>query len=254
MGAVSRIEGPVFVNGEQSVVLRRETAKDAEEGWSVTRRPYREPISEEIFRSANSDWTPSTCLMAGNRVLMADGSTRNIEVVQPGQTVMTMSGPRLVERTETTTLGLTRRVIEIRGLDDEALLLSSDHPLWVSRRDKEGQRKEWWGTYNIHHVLYEMHTCVGLEFRELPFILNLDLPEQVAHASGWLHVRPVFHDLPPSTELFHLVVRDGFSFIAEGFPVLSHCRDQQGPASPWAGLDGGESLARTMKQLAPHIG
>ncbi|GAB3645226.1 hypothetical protein [Ramlibacter alkalitolerans] len=254
MGVISRIEGPVFIDGQQSVGLAREAAKDAEEGWSVTRRPYREPISNEMFRDTASDWSPSTCLLAGNRVLLADGSSKAIETIRAGETVMTMSGPKLVEKTEATTLGLTRRVLEIRGLGDEALFLSSDHPLWVSRRDKEGRRKEWWGTYNIHHVLYEMHNGTGLEFQELPFILNFDLPEQVAHASGWLHVRPIFHDLPPSTELFHLVVQDGFSYVAEGFPVLSHCRDQQGPASPWAGLEGRSSASETVRQLIPCIG
>ena len=83
---------------------------------------------------------------------------------------------------------------------------------------------ERWGTYNIPHVLLEMHNMTGFDLRELPFILQFDLPEQVAHETGWLHVRPIFHDLDPATRLHHLVVEDGFSYIAEGFPVFSHCR------------------------------
>jgi hypothetical protein len=246
-GDARRIEGPVYVDGQKSVVLTRSEKADAREGWSILQRPYRPADTEDLLLDASSD--PITCLLAGNRVRMADGSLKRIESVRVAESVMTMSGPRSVERTETTTLGLTRRVIELRGLGDQALFLSSDHPLWISRADGQRGRKEWWGTYNIHHTLVEMTHGTGLEFRELPFILRYDVPEQVAHESGWLHVRPIFHDLPASTELHHLVVEDGFSFIAEGFAVLSHCRDYQGPSAPWRGLDDGAMVARTVQRL-----
>lgn len=247
MGSISRIEGPVFVDGEQSLVLTRQADRDKEDGWSVEQRPYRNVLGDELFRDAGT--TPMTCLLAGNRVLMADGSRKPIECVRAEDRVMTMAGPKAVEKAETTTLGLTRRVIELRGQADEALFLSSDHPLWVSRPDSAGGRKEWWGTFNIHHFLFEVHNGVGLNLREQPFILHIDLPEQIAHVSGWLHARPIFHDLAPTTKLFHLIVRDGFSYIAEGFPVLSHCRDQQGPEAPWKGLDDGAALALSMEQV-----
>lgn len=251
MGGITRIEGPVFINGEQSCVLTRTAAKDAEEGWSVVQRPYRSAPGEEMFRDAQTGEV--TCLLAGNRVRMADGSTKPIESVRAGDFVATMAGARKVEKTERTRLGLTRRVLELRGLGDQALFLSSEHPLWVSRTDKSGGRLEWWGTYNIHHVLFEMHSTTGYELKDLPFILHFDLPEQVAHESGWLHVRPIFHDMSRATELHHLVVADGFSYIAEGFPVFSHCRDHQGPAGPWSGLDDGASIHLAMQQLVPAI-
>lgn len=247
MGGAIRKEGPVYVDGQQSVVLTRSAPADAKQRWSILQRPYKPSDPHELLRDASSDTL--TCLLAGNRVRMADGSLKPSESVQVGDRVMTMSGAKRIERTETTTLGLTRRVIELRGLGDQILFLSSDHPLWVSRTNGDGQAKEWWGTYNIHHTLVEMAHGTGLEFRELPFILRYDLPEQVAHESGWLHVRPIFHDLPASTGLHHLVVEDGFSFIAEGFAVLSHCRDHQGPVAPWRGLDHGRSAASAVQRL-----
>jgi len=74
----------------------------------------------------------------------------------------------------------------------------------------------------------------------------------VAHETGWLHVRPIFHDLDPATQLHHLVVDDdGFTYIAEGFPVFRHCRDQQGAAAPWKGLDQGAAVAKAFEQLIP---
>ena len=241
----------VVVNGEQSCVLARSSAQDAQEGWSVVQRPYRTAPTEEMFCDANTG--EITCLLAGNRVRMADGSTKAIELVRAGDLVMTMSGPKKVEKTEVTTLGLTRQVIELRGLGDQALFLSSDHPLWVRRADKAGARMEWWGTYNIHHVMLEMHNMTGFDLRELPFILHLDLPEQVAHETGWLQVRPIFHAMAPTTQLHHLVVEDGFSFIAEGFPVFSHCRDQQGPAAPWNGLDQGVLVVDALQERASSL-
>lgn len=250
MGSVNRIEGPVYVNGDESYLLARSESRDAQEGWSVVQRPYRSSDSQELLKDANTDQL--TCLLAGNRVQMADGSLKPIQDVRTGDHVMTMSGARRVEKTEQTVLGLTRRVIELRGRGDQVLFLSDDHPLWVSRAEANG-RKEWWGTYNIHHTLAEMNHGTGLEFRELPFILKLDLPEQVAHESGWLHVRPIFHDMARDTPLYHLVVEDGFSFIAEGFPVFSHVRDYQGPAAPWRGLDRGKSMADAMEALVPSV-
>ncbi|TFY97064.1 hypothetical protein [Ramlibacter humi] len=252
MGIITRHEGPVYIDGEQSYLLTRSSEADARDGWSIYQRPYRPGNPQDLLRDACTQET--TCLLAGNRVGMADGSLKPIELVRAGEMVMTMSGPKRVEKTETTTLGLTRRVIELRGLGDQVLFLSSDHPLWVARKDPAGQRKEWWGTYNIHHTMAEMNQGTGLEFRELPFILHYDLPEQVAHESGWVHVRPVFHDLPASTQLHNIIVENGFSFIAEGFPVLSHVRDQQGPAAPWRGLDNGVSVTMAMERLVPAEG
>lgn len=247
MGGAIRKEGPIVIDGDESFILQRPAKADAKDGWSIFQRPYRPADPQDLLRDASS----VTCLLAGNRVHMADGSFQPIETVRAGDMVMTMSGPKRVERTEITTLGRIRRLIELRGLGDQVLFMSCDHPLWVSRQGADGQRKEWWGTYNIHHTLVEMHQWKGLEFRELPFILHYDLPEQVAHESGWLHVRPVFHDVPGTTELHHLVVEGGFSYIAEGFPVLSHVRDQQGPATPWRGLDAGAAVTQAMERLVP---
>jgi hypothetical protein len=250
MGGDARKESPVFVNGEESQLLARSPAGDAEEGWTVTRRPYRSHNEDELLTDAGC----STCLLAGNRVRMADGGLKAIERIVAGEWVMTMSGPTRVQRTEVTTLGLTRRVIELRGVGDQALLLSNDHPLWVSRQGKDGARKEWWGTYNIHHTLYEMHNTTGFELRELPFVLNFDLPEQVAHETGWLHVRPIFHELDVHTDLYHLVVEGASNFIAEGFPVFSHCRDEQGPGTAWTGLEARAKGWKSLDELLPAIG
>lgn len=234
MGGDVRKESPVVVEGAESYVLVRQPGSDASQGWSVTARPYRQRAASDLLDDMSSQ---ATCLLAGNRVLMADGSTCPIEHVRAGDRVMTMSGVATVRRTETTTLGMTRRVIELRGQADECLLLSDDHPLWVARRNADGATVESWGTYNLNHVLFEMRNMTGYALKTTPVPLSFDLPEQLAHVNGWLHLRPIYHHMEPSTVLHHLVVEGGFSFIAEGFAVFSHCAEAQGPAAPWSGLN-----------------
>lgn len=234
MGAEIRKEGILIVDGHESRILQQSRQADEQEGWSITSRPYRPRPQEKLLENLGTDGC--TCLLAGNRVLMADGSTKPIETVVVGDKVMTTEGPARVRLTETTRLGLTRKIIELRGHGDECLVMTDDHPLWVSRPVSGGARKEWWGTYNLNHVLYEMRNTIGFELGELPMALAIDLPEQVAHVSGWMHVRPIYHHLDPETTVHHLLVEGACTFIAEGFPVFSHCLDKLAPAAPWGGL------------------
>jgi hypothetical protein len=233
MGGETRKEVPVIIDGESSFVLVQTPESDAAQGWSVTARPYRSRAESDLLDNMSSE---ATCLLAGNRVLLADGSQCPIERVCIGDHVMTMSGAAPVRSVETTTLGMTRRVIELRGVGDECLMLSDDHPLWAARRNAQGATVESWGTYNLNHVLFEMRNMLGYDLKSVPIPLNFDLPEQIAHVNGWLHVRPIYHHMDPATPLHHLVVDGGFSFIAEGFAVFSHCADSQGPTTAWTGL------------------
>jgi hypothetical protein len=235
-------ERPVFVDGEESAVQARSPERDSSEGWSVTLRPYRPRPTPELLRDVGSG---VSCLLAGNRVLLADGTHKAIELVQIGDLVATMSGPAIVRAAEITRLGMTRKVVELRGWGDECLIMSDDHPVWVSRRTSDGAVRESWGTYNLNHVLYEMRNMGGYDLAETPVPLNFDLPEQLAHVNGWIHVRPIYHHLPPDTALYHLVVGGAFSYIAEGFPVFSHCFAADGPATPWHGLTSARAVERS---------
>jgi len=246
MGGSIRRVGPVLVGDDECAVQVRPPDRDEAEGWSVVQRPYRPQPSDELLR----DLGTSTCLLAGNRVLMADGSQMPIEQVGAGDRVATMSGPAAVLRLEVTRLGMTRKVIELRGHGDECLILSDDHPLWVRRRAKDGAARESWGTYNLSHVLHEMRVMTGYALDEPPLALNFDLPEQLAHVEGWMHVRPIFHHLPPDTTLYHLVVDEAFSYIAEGFACFSQSLAGEGPTSPWRGLTSASTSGPSLETAA----
>jgi hypothetical protein len=245
-GCTIKREGPVLVDGDECAVLSRDPASDEPEGWSVTVRPYRPKPTPELLR----DLGTQTCLLAGNRVLMADGSLKPIEQVRVGEAVATMSGPAPVVEREITRLGMTRKMIELRGEGDECLILSDDHLLWTRRPTKDGTSHEGWGTYNLNHVLYEMRTMGGYELAEPPVPLNIDLPEQLAHVSGWLPVRPIYHHLPPQTTLYHLVVDGAFSYIAEGFACFSLSLAGEGPVTSWRGLKGVPTSQRSLELAA----
>jgi len=234
MAAISQIRKDMIVpaSGQQSAVLSRKAGDDRQQGWSITTRPYRPEPTDALLEDLGSSSSDNCCcILPGNRILMADGSTLPVEQIQPGMAIAGMSGNTVVRDVKRTTLGYTRKAIELRGPGDDCLIMTDDHPLWVVRHGQE-----WWGSYNVHHVMYEMNNTVGFELDRLPIALHFDLPQQVAHVSGWLPVRPIYHHLDPSTEVFHLVTEEGFSFIAEGFPLFSHALNAQGPSAPWQGL------------------
>lgn len=252
MGIITRKDKqPLLIDGQESRVLTRKAADDEAEGWSIVSRPYRNRPQDNLLDNlGSSSGGDSTCILAGNRVLMADGSTMPIEAIKVGDAVMTMSGPAKVMECETTRLGMARKMIELRGIGDECLMMTDDHPLWVRRTGRDGASVESWGTYNVHQTMYEMRQAEpGSAPKEIPVPLNFDLPEQVAHRTGWLHVRPIFHHVDPDTVFYHLVVDSGFSYIAEGFPLLSHCLYAQGPSAPWTGLSEDSSVQAFLDRL-----
>ncbi|RQP26677.1 Hint domain-containing protein [Piscinibacter terrae] len=250
MSADIRKEGiPVFVDGQESRIQARAPRQDEAEGWSITTRPYRHRPEDALLDNLGSD-SSCCCFLPGNRVTMADGSTRAIESIVAGDMVLTMTGPARVSARKTTRLGLTRKVIELRGIGDEVLFMTDDHPLWVSRQAQSGERRESWGTYNLHHLMYELRGSNDGNTLDAVVPLWFDLPEQVAHTSGWLHVRPVFHQVAAETEVFHLIVEGATSFVVEGFPVFSHSLHEQGKAGAWQGIRQDEQAVNFVSALS----
>lgn len=241
----------LFVGKDESFVPSRNAKDDVKEGWSVTKRPYRlKPDGQTSQDYASPDSCSScSCFLAGNRVLMADGSSKPVEDIVVGDLVMTNLGPNRIAALELPTLGMTRKVIELRGLGDQCLIMSDEHPMWVSR-NQAGEVSEGWGTFNMNHYLYEKRNSTS---PELPSALALaiDLPEQFAHVSGWVHARPVFHHMAPETQLYNLITENGCGIFVEGFLAFSPC--QQGSVhldSPWQALSVDADAASFVNQVS----
>ena len=88
------------------------------------------PASEpERFRGPQ--FHGAWCCIPGTKVLMADGSERNVEDVTPGQSVMTRHGPRNVLRA-----GASHNPNELVTIDcgETSLTVTVDHPILVDDR------------------------------------------------------------------------------------------------------------------------
>ncbi|MDQ8035159.1 MAG: Hint domain-containing homing endonuclease [Bordetella sp.] len=239
------------VDGHPSVVLSRASEQDLDEGWSITARPYRPQTSSEgLDPQFLCNTGENTCFLAGNRVLMADGSRRPIETVAVGDEVMTMQGPSRVRAVERPKLGMTRKIIELRGLGDQCLVISDEHPLWVRRTAADGAAEDSWGTYNLNHLMYEMRNSIAPRLASMPVPLHIDLPEQLAHETGWIHARPIYHHMPPSTQLYNLATIEGCAIFVEGFATFSHCLGALTPATTWRGLREDASAQNFLRQLS----
>lgn len=173
----------------------------------------------------------SCCVLANTPILLADGSTRFIELFKGGEIVRTLTGTARVEKLEIVHLGLTRRVIELVGPDGESLYATDDHPLWTRVGDGE-----WWGTYNFSHYLFEKQAGGGSFLKRDAVPLRFDQPNEHAHVEGWHRVQPLYHQAPPETPVFHLALDEGGSYIAGGFVLISHCHDEDVAGAQWRGL------------------
>lgn len=198
--------------------------------WSIEigqRQPFR-PESAV----ANLGCDNCCCFLVDTPILLADGSTKCIDGFSGGEKVRTLTGTATVERLEIVRLGLTRRVVELVGPDGESLYMTDDHPLWTRFAEDE-----WWGTYNFNHYLYEKTVGGGsfLERDALPLLF--DRENLHAHVRGWHATRPLYHQAPPETPVYHLALDRGGSYVAGGFVVISHCRDEDVAGAQWRGLD-----------------
>ncbi|MET3517892.1 hypothetical protein ABIC63_005699 [Pseudacidovorax sp. 1753] len=252
MGSIQK-PGMAYVGDQPSVILRRDDQQDLDEGWSITSRPYRPAINlQQIPEEFLCCTGEMTCFLAGNRVRMADGSRKPVEAVAVGDVVMTMQGPSRIRLLERPTLGLSRKVIELRGLGDECLVISDEHPLWV-RRPSELGSAETWGTYNLNHLLSEMRNSIEPRFPSVPLALQIDVPEQLAHETGWVHAQPIYHHMPPSTQLYNIATEVGCAVFVEGFAAFSHCLSSVVPDTAWKGLAGDGDLDSLRRKLALHL-
>lgn len=197
--------------------------------WSIQKIPVRQQLQDALLTQLGSG---GCCVMAGSLITLADGSTQAIESFVGGEKVRTLSGLATVQALEIVQLGVTRRMIELDAGQGESLYITDDHPLWTELPN--GQ--QWWGTYNFNHYLYEKETGQGSFLVRDAVPLRFDLQNKHAHVLGWKQVRPTFCQLPPQTPVYHLAVDRGGSYIANGFVITSHCRDEDAAGVNWQGL------------------
>ncbi|WP_147426650.1 hypothetical protein [Trinickia fusca] len=190
------------------------------------------------------------CVMAGTAIEMADGSTQPIECFEGGERVRTLTGDARVMAVHRATLGVTRRVIEMKGSYGRSLFISDDHPFWTHFED-DGVQMQWWGTYNFSHYLVDKCSDARATCEIDAQVLRFDVPNTHATVDGWRHVRPIYHAMSPDTPLFHLQVDAGGSYIAEGFVVSSYADDDECLGMRWEVERRDDRFEQFMQRLMP---
>jgi hypothetical protein len=199
--------------------------------WSVTRLPVERNFDASV---ASLGCSSGSCVLAGTQVLLADGTTKAIETFVGGEIVRTLTGVSKVLALETPKLGVTRRIIELSAGNNEPLMISDEHAMWM-RFEQNGVVSEWWGVYNFNHYLVEKENGYGVRLQRDAKPLRFDVPQTHAHIDGWRHVQPIYHMMHPDTPLYHLDVEEGGSYIAGGFVISSHAADCDGEGVRWQG-------------------
>jgi hypothetical protein len=125
---------------------------------------------------------PSTCFPAGSKVLMADGSTKNIEDLVAGDMLMTVGGKSTkCVRLEATILG-NRKMIEF---EDSSFRWSEEHPLWA--RDIS-TKKQWWWAWNPDAWRAEIALGIGVGLKD-NFSVYTGQDVEYAHIDGWTSMK-----------------------------------------------------------------
>jgi len=166
------------------------------------------------------------CFLKGSLITMWNGETLPIELVKIGDKVKTLTGIGTVLKTPLYKLGKGRSIVKVKS-DKRELLMSDDHSLWTLFSDKQ-----WWGTYNYSHYLWEMNNVdnndgEGPQLIEHSRPLIRNKPYYHATDSGFVECKTDYNidQYDPNTQLFHLIVDKG-SYFVDGFIVSSSPKDE----------------------------
>lgn len=216
---------------EQGSILYRPPVDEAA-AWEIVREPSQRRMSHSPIVNLGSSGANCSCVLAGTSILMADGSTRSVETFVGGEQVRTLRGIGTVAGVDRITLGVTRRVIELINARGESLFISDEHSMWM-RLGEGADEQEWWGTYNYSHYFMEKCRGEGLKTTRDAHPVRFDMPNVHATIDGWHRVQPIYHLMSPETPLFHLLVENGGSYIADGFVISSHATDADCVGARW---------------------
>ena len=162
------------------------------------------------YYDCNCDCTGTgTCFPAGAKVLMFDGTLRDIETVQKGELVMGADGLAAeVQYLHEAALG-TRKMYQFAEDGHE---WSDEHLYWVRKGDKE-----WWWSINPDQWRWEVASGLVAGLKDNYSLLTGEGYE-FAHLDGWISGTPIRVDRPSDTPVY-LPVTKGEPIIVNGYVV-----------------------------------
>lgn len=159
----------------------------------------------------------STCFVAGSMVLMADLTWRRIEMLRPGDMVMSSHGPARVAKLDTPVLGDRK----LYRMQDGSITWSAEHSFWVNRNGRQ-----WLWTLDLAHLKWEasIGDIGGVKDFDSYFIGEDRQSELFAHigAAPWKKGRPVHveeADHTPELPLYLPITENGELIIVNGYLV-----------------------------------
>jgi hypothetical protein len=126
-----------------------------------------------------------SCFLAGAKVLMADGSVRNVEDIVAGDLLMTVGG----KSTECIEMYLpilgNRKMIEF---EDKSSMWSEEHPFWTRNIKTKTQ---WWWIYGADTWREEVAAEIAVGLFDNNSVLTGDTSElEFATVDGWRSAKP----------------------------------------------------------------
>jgi len=179
---------------------------------------------------ANCSGCDGGCFAEGTKVLMEDGTEKNIEDVVVGDRVAGLSGINEV-------IALKRPILgdkPFMKLSDDSLFVVASHNFWV-KVDKE----ELFGNNDIAGYWIEQITCEDYFGLEKDEPVNIDCQEvEYATVDGWKLNKAEIIPYDPTTVTYQLVCDGSHTFIANGYVVGGDIRDDDFDYSnvKWEGL------------------
>jgi len=151
-----------------------------------------------------------SCFVAGSLVLMADQSWKQIQTLEPGDVLMTPTGPARMERLHVAKLGEYRRMMMFA--EDPRHMWSEEHPHW----GKQDGSQYWWAEGH-QHLIDEMRSGMMTGLKDVDRILKGRV--QYAHLDGFVERTPVpVIGADPETLVF-VPVLNGPIAIVDGYLV-----------------------------------
>jgi hypothetical protein len=191
-----------------------------------------------------------TCFASDTLILMGDLSWKQINEVEVGEFVISMSGkPVEVLENKPVRVSKGRRMMSLhRKRQSKPLRFSDDHDMWI--RDDNGVER--WGVYNYNWWLLEDRGYAESSEEDFPgenpydyeHIGKATMPllygEQYEFATidGWEKTEAVWDsEQDPEEIIYGLLLKSGGGYIVDGFVGISQwCRTEDIQDIQWKGL------------------
>jgi hypothetical protein len=178
---------------------------DTVHGYSTT-------VTTSVTMTFNAYNIFSTCFPAGSKVLMADGTWKNIETVVLNDNVMGMIGSTPVTSIHTPYLG-GRQLLKFA---DSSLSWSDEHAMWTKSL---ADNTQWWWTSNKPRWIREATTGIIRGLTDNSSIRTGTADTEWANLNGWVSPTvEVDTSTTPYTQLYYIET-GGSPIIVNGYVV-----------------------------------